>query len=110
VPVISSGTQWVLGNFVEVVPADTIKSVYDIHEIKIEGFNKTGTYELVLYKGATDIEVGRVRITRDSNSPTFGFSPFMTYLIPANDRIRAKVAHSADPAATLTISIKYHTY
>ena len=110
VPIVSSGTAWVLGNFVEVVPANTITTIFDIHFIKVEGFDKTGTYCLVLYQGAGDTEVGRCRLTRDSNTPTYGYSPFMTPLIPANARIRAKVAHSANPAATLTISIAYHTY
>ena len=102
---VSAGTAWTLGNFIEVVPANTITTIYDIHFIKVEGFDKTGTYCLVLYEGASDIEVGRCRITRDSNSATFGFSPFMTPLIAANARIRAKLAHSGALAATLTFSI-----
>jgi hypothetical protein len=110
VTVTASATPWTLGSFVEIVPASTITSIYDIHAIKVEAFDTTTTYELVLYQGASDVEVGRARITRNTAQATSPYVIFMTPRIAANARIRAKVASAASSAATVTISIMYHTY
>ena len=99
---------WALGNFVEVVPANTITEDFDIHYVHLEAASANDTYELVLYYGATDIECARCRAL---NGTTLDAStiPVMTPLIPANSQIRAKLA-SASGGDNVTIALQYHTY
>lgn len=105
----SNGSAWVLGDFVEVVPANTITKDFDIHYINIAAASGNDTYELVLYYGNSDIECGRVRISRNSTQYNPPLIPFMCDILPANSKIRAKVACSSG-SFTLTLSLFYHTY
>jgi hypothetical protein len=109
VTVESDAVAWTLGAFVEIVPVSTITSIFDIHHIHVESITANDTLELVLYYGAGDTEAGRVRITQNAVMDSIVNVPFQTPLIPANSRIRAKVA-SATGGTDCTISIKYHTY
>jgi hypothetical protein len=107
--VVSAGADWVLGALSEVVPAATITSDFLIHMVSIETMSKDGVYELVLYSGAADDEVARVRF-----SVTNGFFGNAVYRMPsalvaANSRVRAALACSDGlaGAATATVSIVY---
>lgn len=110
VTVTGNAGAWVLGVFAEIVPATTITKEFDIHHICLEDISANGVYEIVLYQGATDIEVGRVRVVQDGVFSGVLNIPFQTALLPANARIRAKVASSSGGGDTVTISIFYHTY
>ena len=100
---------WELGAFVEIVPASTITNWFDIHGIIIEDMSATDVYEIVLYHGAGDTFAGRTKVVKSANQDTVQFASFMTKVIPANDRIRAKLA-SASGGDDATISIFYHQY
>jgi hypothetical protein len=109
VAVASHADAWTLGSFVEIVPADTITSIFDIHHVSVEALDDNTVYELVLYYGETDIEAGRVRFTKNANLDAIIDKPVHTPLIPANSKIRAKLASAAGNSSA-TISIFYHTY
>lgn len=98
---------WTLGNFVEVVPVNTITEDFDIHHINIEAVSADDCYEIVLYAETT--EIGRVRgyVKDQASHPNW---KFQDKLIAANSQIQAKVASSLGGAATMTISLHYHTY
>lgn len=112
VTVTGAAGVWTLGNFVEIVPASTIASDFDIHYISIEDLSGNDVYELVLYKGAlaSEVEIGRRRLTKNANLDGTQNQPFQTPLVSANERISAKVATKAGGSKTATISIGYHTY
>lgn len=103
---------WALGSFVEVVPASTITSPFDIHHVNVGAASANDTYEIVLYKGAlsSEVEVGRCRITRVANVSDISPVPMMTPILPANTRISAKVASASGGSDTVVISIFYHIY
>ena len=106
---VTAGTAeaWTLGDPVQIVPAATITSPFDIHWITIIASVAT-TYELVLYAAA--VEIGRVRIVRPAGNLTTSQLPMITPLIAAGTAINAKVASATGDANTVTISIGYHTY
>ena len=108
---VVAGAAWVLGDFIEIVPASTITTNFMIHNIGVEALSANDTYELVLYKGAesSEIEVGRVRFAKNSNFDAIVNQPFQTAIILANERISAKIA-SAGGTSTATISIFYHVH
>lgn len=99
---------WGLGNKVEVVPANTITSDYDVHFVVVESA-PNDTFELVLYQGASDVEVGRVVIVNSANVDVLTV-PCMTSLIPANARLRAAIASKGGGSDTVVFYIQYHTY
>ena len=78
VTVTTGAGAWGLGSFVEIVPASTITSDFDIHHISLEALSASGAYELVLYKGAasSEIEIGRVRFAKNSNFDSLINQPF----------------------------------
>ncbi|NHJ39632.1 MAG: hypothetical protein FK731_06315 [Asgard group archaeon] len=102
---------WTLGNFVEIVPSSTITSDFDIHWVSIESISANDVYELVLYKGAltSEIEVGRVRFTKNAALDSTLNIPMQTSIIDANERVSAKIASSSG-SDNATISLFYHTY
>jgi hypothetical protein len=104
---VLGGAAWTLGEFVEIVPVNTIRTDFDIHYINIANATAADTYELVLY--AVSTEIGRVRLTRASGAQQVNPVPFMTKMIAKDTQIQAKVA-SASGGDTLTISLFYHTY
>ena len=108
---VTGDAAWTLGAFVEIVPVNTITSDFDIHFIDIEDISANDVYELVLYKGlgGSEIEIGRIRFTKDAVQAGTVNQPFQTELIAANERISAKVASSSG-SDNVTISIRYHTY
>lgn len=108
---ITGGAAWTLGNFTEIVPASTITSDFDIHHVSIEAISANDVYELVLYKGAlaSEVEIGRVRFTKNAALDATLNVPMQTPIVDANERISAKIA-SATGSDTATISLFYHIY
>lgn len=111
VTVTAGAGAWTLGSFVEIVPASTITSDFDIHYLSIESISANDVYEIVLYKGAaaSEVEIGRVRVTKNAALDATLNVPFQTPLIAANERISAKVA-SGSGSNNLSLSTFYHTY
>ena len=101
---------WTLGALVEIVPVDTITLGFDIHHVCIEALSANSVYELVLYSGAGDTEIGRVRVVKNANLDGTMNIPIQTSIVAANSRIRAAIATPADDGETMDISLFYHTY
>jgi hypothetical protein len=105
---IVGSTAWVLGAFVEVIPVNTITSIFTITHVNIGVVSATDTYELVLYSGlaGNEIEIARTRLWRSNNATNGAVVPIQTKPIAANSRISAKVA-SATNNRNLVISLAY---
>lgn len=106
---LTAGAAWTLGALVEIVPASTITSDFDIHAIDIEDISANDTYELVIYYGAGDTEAGRIRFVRNAVQSATLNIPIHMPVIPANSRVRAAVACSTG-GFTADISIRYHEH
>lgn len=109
---ITGAAAWTLGNFQEIIPANTITTAFDIHYINVEAASATDVYEIVFYKGAlvSEIEIGRVRTHKNSVQSGANNVPIQVPPQLANERISAKIASSSGGNDTLTISIYYHEY
>jgi hypothetical protein len=107
--VVSAATDWGLGAFATVVAASAITEDFLVASITVESMSKNGVFELVLYYGAGDTELGRLRFSIVGGF--YGNSVFVLpgVLVPANSQVRAKLACSDGlaGAATTTISIGY---
>jgi len=110
VTVAGAAGAWTLGNFVEIVPVNTITEDFDIHWINIEAVSAADVYELVLYAETT--EIGRIRFSV-LGTPANTIIPsqsFQTQIIKANSQIQAKVMSAGGGSDTCDIAIEYHTY
>ena len=103
---------WALGNFAEIIPVNTITNAFDIHFIRFEGASATDVYEFVLYKGTAgnEVEIGRVRTSRESATSGITDVPIQIPAQVANTRISAKVASKSGGNDTVTVSVMYHEY
>ena len=111
VALATHATDWVLGTIVEIVPINTITKQFDIHELLVEDVNtQDKTYELVLYYGADDVECSRWRFASTANKGGIPAQFGMTILIPANSRIRGRLAIEDGGSKTAKISLRYHEY
>ena len=110
VPVVSTNTNWELGALSTIVAAGAILTDYRLHAISLENADKDAVYELVIYQGADDVEVCRIRFAVVGGF--FGNSYYVLTgpLVPGAARLRAAVACSTGLAGvwTVTISIAYH--
>ena len=104
---VLGGAAWTLGNFVEIIPVNTITEDFDIHFISIEDLSVVEVYEIVLY--AVTTEISRVRVARTANQDSTTQIPIQTPMIKANTQIQAKSA-TASGGDTATIALHYHTY
>lgn len=104
---VLGGIAWTLGNFVEIIPVNTITKDFDIHFISIEGLSAVDTYEIVLY--AAETEISRVRVARTANQDSTTQVPIQTPMLKANTQIQAKSASSGG-GDTAIISLHYHEY
>lgn len=107
--IISANADWTLGAVAEIVPVNTITTVFHIHAVSVESCDRDAVFELVLYAGAGDTEVARVRF-----AITGGFfgnvqETVTCVKIAANSRVRAALASSNGAAqiATITVSVVY---
>lgn len=105
----TSVVAWTLGTLVEIIPASTITEDFDIHAIDVESISANGEFELVLYQGAADVEIGRIRFVRSTVQSATLNTPIQTPLVPANARIRAAVASAAGTQSVI-VSLRYHVY
>jgi hypothetical protein len=113
IDVVSANADWTLGAFTQIVPASTIGSDFHIHGVIIEALNRDAVFELVLYYGAGDTEVARMRWAQAGGFFGNAFLDTITGTqIPADSRIRAKFASSNGAAqiATVRISLRYAVY
>ena len=107
---VLSGIAWTLGNFVEVIPVNTIGEPFDIHWLIVESVTDDETYELVFYNVET--EISRVRWASDQAAGGRILSvpiPTLMGIQAANSQIQCKLA-SSGAAETVVISVLYHTY
>lgn len=110
VPVVSGAADWVLGEFAEIVPSNTITQMFHVSSVVIESLDRNAVFELVLYQSLNDIEIARGRFSVQGGLKGGEFSNFDTGSLMAGVRIRARLASSDGAArvATATISIGYH--
>ena len=107
---VLSGAIWTLGNFVELIPANTIPEDFDLHWLVIESTTDDETYELVFY--AVETEICRLRFSSDLVSGIrLSHAPMPTQMLiqPKNTQIQVKLA-SSGAGETAVISVIYHEY
>jgi hypothetical protein len=109
VSVAKDNGAWVLGPLVEIVPANTINSTFNIVAIHFDSISASGTYEMILYQGAQDVEIGRVRFNRFSLTEETSVS-IPTPTIPKNSRIRAAIAGKFIGIGIVVVSLQYVQY
>ncbi len=105
-----AGTTWTFGAYIEVVPASTIGTDFDIHLLCIEDVSDNTVYQLELWI-AEATRLATVRVSREGGSDgALRAINIQTQIIPADSQIKARVATPTDDGETIDISLQYHTY
>jgi hypothetical protein len=107
--VVSANTDWVYGAYAQIIPASTIVSPFHVMIVSIESCDRDAVLQLQLYQGAADTIISTVRFA--VNGGFFGNQLYdiKSGEVPANARVRARLASSDGTAniATITISVVY---
>jgi len=103
---------WSHWTIVEIIPADTITTAFDIHWIDISNISAVDNYELKLYKWASgsEIEIWAISFSRSSNFSQEGNKRIQVPPIPANTRISASLASWDSDGSTCDMKVEWHPY
>jgi hypothetical protein len=110
---LTGGVQaWTLGNKIEVIPANFVNKLFDIHCINTGQASATDTYQIVLWTGLAGQEVisSSTRVVKDSQQSGILTKAIITPLFSPNTRISASLASKSGGSDTLVISVEYHEY
>ena len=102
----SNAAAWTLGNFAEIVPASTITKKFVIVAGCFCNPDTNACYSIKLYYGASDLLCATLCLSRTGVMNSSLEIPTYTNIIPANSRIRAKIADSVGNAQ-INIKIRY---
>lgn len=99
---------YTLGNFSDdFIAAGATTGEFDITAIGFGTPDINGTYTVILYAGATDVEIGQVSFNRQGVFTSSIYRDMSTIILPAGTRIRAKMMDSTG-GATCVSKIYYH--
>jgi len=110
VTVTGAAGAWTNGAYVEIIPANTVTSDFDIHFVSIEDMSANDVYELELAYGAGDTHAGCIRLVKSVGNEATQQIPVQTPIIPKNSRVRARVATAGGGSDTVDIALLYHIY
>jgi hypothetical protein len=103
---------WTPGADTEVIPIDTITSIYDLHFVSIATIGANASFQLDFYQGANGAgtHIGSVTFARQDNFQRSFFLPITCPRLAANRRVYAKLADDGDAGITITLKVWYHIY
>jgi len=108
----SAASSWTYGDYVEIVPVNTITNDFDIHLLNISNISTNDEYEIQIASGneGSEISIACVSFERTLVMSQEGSVIIQTPVIPANSRISAKLASKSTVANSASFKIHYHTY
>ncbi len=109
----SGGTSDLFGDWVEVVPVDTITNKFDPHHIYVANVSDVGRYYVIeIATGLAASEVVMGRIVAGAVSTGKGVLQFAIFVdrVDANERISMRVKDDEAATNTIDIAIGYHEY
>lgn len=109
VTVTGHANVWTLGEFIEIIPINTITDDFDIHWISISNISANDTFELYLYNATTLIEMCP-EFSRVTGVGTIVAFASLMPMQPANSQIQAKLASKAGGSKTIDVKLNGHPY
>ena len=109
----SGGTSDLFGDWVEVIPVDTITNKFDPHHIYFANVSDVARYYVLeVSSGLAASEVVIGRIVAGATSSSKGVSQFAISVarVDANDRISMRVKDDEAATNTIDVAIGYHEY
>lgn len=100
---------WTLGAFATIIPASTITSRFDLVRVYLRNISAQDAYELALYYGPSDTELIRIPFEGIAGGK-IDHLPLQSEIIPANSRIRAKIAAANGGSETCEVKLGYFEY
>ena len=105
-------TPWGFGTIVEIIPAGTIATKFDIHHVIISEITEIDDYELRLYRGAAleEVEIGAIAFSRSTNFAEEGSHPIQVAPQAAETRISAALASGDADGSACNVKVYTHSY
>jgi hypothetical protein len=97
-------------NIVEIIPVNTIASVFHLEFALIDDISATGHYEIKLFKGlgGSEIEICHFGFSRTANQSNEGHHIVRAPHVAANERISAAISSNNAVADTIHLKLEYH--
>ena len=91
---------------------DVIPDDFAIHRISINSLSANGSYEVVLFSGASgsEVEIARTSATRNAVQSQEGTAAINTPLLEGKTRVSARLLSSNAAADTCVVKVEYNTY
>ncbi len=107
--ITSHSNAYTLGNFIEVIPVNTITNEFHIHHLHLLSPNANGDYEIRLYQGTTLI--GEATFSRTDKKDDVEGLEIYTSHCEANAQIQARLSSSnAAQQDTVRLKVWYHLH
>ena len=112
VAVASANADWVFGPYAVVVPANAITNRYHVLGICLCACDQDACFMLELYQGDDDALVGTVAFAVKGGFWGNAVYPLYACIVPANERLRARLASSngSGAVATARVYVMYHLH
>lgn len=109
----SAATAWAsTGAKTEVIPVNTLTSVFDIHFINISNVSANSQFQIDIFSGlgGAEVKIGSTRGSRTAVQSFNGEKRIMIPQQPANTRISCRLSDSTAGTITLNVSFEGHYY
>jgi hypothetical protein len=114
ITVTTSATEKTFGNFVDLIPKNTINKAFDIHWISITNINVNGVYVLELHKldddGNSEGLLSQVPCVRADNFSKVGEVICQIPVQAPNTRVGIRALKGTDGTGNVSIISHYHNY
>ena len=113
VTLTSGATSDLFGDWVEIIPVDTITNKFDPHHIYFANVSDTARYYIIeVASGLAASEVIIGRIVAGAESTNKGVSQFAIFVnrVNANERLSMRVKDDEAATNTIDVAIGYHEY
>ena len=97
------------GYSADIIPAAATAYEFDLHWAVISNASANADYEMEFYYGPTDIMASRAKFSRTAPFTSSATIPLMSHLIPAGQRVRARLRDSAG-ASNCFVAVFCHEY
>ena len=112
ITVAGHATALTFGSWVEIIAANAIDELFDMHFVLLGSISAVDDYVLQLGYGASGSEVfwGECAFTRDTNQMRASWVPIQGPPVSANTRIAARLASTGGGADSADVKLYTHKY
>jgi len=106
IQLVSSAVAWTIGNYVEIIPVDTIKTQFFITGIVLNNLVIDSEYEVTIATGLAASEIDIITVTHETNDTNLSVNIPISPPIKVSSNTRISASAATENAAADTCTIK----